>query len=885
MPVNAPDTSAWLVETKLHPPLVREDIVRRPLLEEKLSRSVSSLSLTLVSAPAGYGKTTMLAALPRLCPGHPLAWITLDSEDNDPVRFVSLLAAALQRLHPECAQAVWPLLSSGSTDPSDLKRAVGALINDVSRCLPAPFIMVLDDLHYVTEPAVYVALEYLLEHQPPQWHLAIGTRHDPPLRLARMAARGRLGELRRPDLGFNTDEAGRLLNDTQRLGLSSIEITTIQERTEGWPAGMCLLAGSLKRLGSPADRTQFMAAVTQTERVALDFLAEEVFRELPHDTRRFLLQTSVLAEMTPAACRAVTGRDDSGEVLEALYRQNLTIASITTDEGEPVYRHHALFARLLARQLQRELPGEIVDLHRKAAEAQKTPGRAVSHYLAAELWEEAARTMERFGMQLLLQGMAETVRMWYHALPQDVQDSHPRLSVLTGRCEIHRGDYDAAAVLLNRAKESFVAAGDLDGEGDALASLITLAYQNGDRGAAAGLVERALTLPLGPLGRVAARLGRAWVRLPSGDWDGIRADICEALSIPRATGDRRADVIGITYMSAPLAAVPGCLEATERYCAEAGALATADTAWRLGADELGIWPLLWRGSVDEALARAQAAEELRLKLGGYPFVGNDLFAVLSVLYTAVGQTESANRSADELMRRIETAPRGKWGFYLNAAGSVLALLGRHAEAGACHSRLAKLHDDSPLARYLCDHLAGLLALLQGEHEKAAAALDRAAGLEAALPIARVGGSAQLLRARLLLDRGLDNEAFAAAAAVLNAWESSGTPGYALLDGPAVLPVLRLAAGRGNEAGAHMLRLFPRAGLGPNPDGAGELPGTLTQRECDVLRLIVAGRTNREIGRQLFISEETVKSHVVHILRKLGVTSRTQAALRGRELGF
>lgn len=909
MSLPTPDTSAWLVATKLHPPLVRGDTIRRPRLEEALSRSVSTLPLTLLSAPAGYGKTTMLAALPRLLPDYPLAWVTLDTEDNDPIRFIGLLATALQRLHPECGQSVWPWLSGGAAEGSGLKRAVGVLINDMLQYLPAPFILVLDDLHFVTEPAVYVALEYLLDHQPPQLHLAVGTRHDPPLRLARLAARRQLAELRRPDLGFSQDEAHQLLNDTLGLSLSVAEVAALQERTEGWPAGLCLLAGPLGRIGTPADRTQFMAAIIHTERYALDFLAEEVLRYLPDDLRRFLMQTSVLAEMTPSACRAVTGREDADEMLEELYRHNLAIASITSEvEGEPVYRYHALFARLLARQLERELPGEIVELHRRAAQAQKTPGRAISHYLSAGLWEEAARLMAQFGLALLHRGMSDTLRNWYSALPAETRTGHPGLTALMGACEMHCGHYAAADVLFKQAREAFVAAGDAQGEGEALTASIAITIQNDDRKAAAELVERSQQLPLSPVGRVRVLLARAWLHLSDCDWAASRSDIHEALAIPHATGNRQADLAGITYMSAPLAAVPGCLDLTERYCAEAGALAPPETAWRLGADELSAWPLLWRGRTEEALARAEGAEALRQRLGGYPFVGNDLPVQMAVLYVARGDTEAAGRAVATLVQRIETAPRSKWAFYLHAAGRALALLGRHSEARTIYQRLVLLRDGVPLTDYLCDHLAGLIALLEGLQADAAAALDQAAStldqaatLEVQLPIAWVGGSARLLGARLLLERGRSEEALTALAPVLSEWDLAGTPGCVLLDGPVGLPLLRLASQRGSEIAARLLRLFPQIVPDPAaPEAAGGWPPAtkataasaraalsepLTPREQDVLKLIVAGRTNRQIGEELYITEETVKTHVARILRKLDVTSRTQAAIRGRELGF
>lgn len=866
--------AAWFVATKFTPPMVRADTIGRPRLEQALRESVLSLPLTLLSAPAGYGKTTMLAALPRLVPDRPLAWITLDSEDNDPIRFVALIATALQRLHPDVGRAVWPALSSGAIDTTGIKHAVGALINDVLAHVPDDFILVLDDLHFVIEPAVYVALDYLLDHQPPQFHLAIGTRTDPPLRLARLAARRQLGELRRPDLGFTLAESAQLLNNTLGLNLSAGELAALQQRTEGWPAGLCLIAGPLARLDTSSDRSEFTAAVLQSERYALDFLAEEVLRNMPDETRRFLLETSILSDMTPALCAAVTGRSDAAAMLDALYRQNLTTASLASVDGEPVYRHHALFARLLTQQLERELPGEIAALHRRAAAAERAPSRAIAHYLAAEAWEPAIALMLEHGMELLSRGMYETVRGWWDRLPPAVRTVQPRLAVLVARCEIHRGDYEAAGRLLSEARQSFIAAGDGAGEAEALTSLITLAYQGDDRTTAAALVQRALELPLSHFGQVAVHLARAWVRLETGDWPGCRADIATALAIPQATGDRRADFIGITYMSAPMAAVPGCLDVTERYAREARARAMPDTAWHLGATELGCWPLLWRGQLDEALADAARAESLRLRLGGYPFLGADLSLILAMLHLARGDRDGAGEALDKLIQRMSAAAGGKLTFYMHGAGKVAALLGRYDEAVAIRKRLGDLPQPTSLTVYLRQHLAGLVALLGGQRDDAASELEQAAALEASLSIAWIGGSASLLMARLALDSGRFDAALALATELLARWQRAGTPGCAILDGPAGLPVFRLAAQRGVAGAGDALRRFEPTAADP-----------LTQREREVLALIVAGCTNRQIAQQLYIGEETVKSHVVHILRKLGVTSRTQAAVRGRELGL
>lgn len=226
--------------------------------------------------------------------------------------------------------------------------------------------------------------------------------------------------------------------------------------------------------------------------------------------------------------------------------------------------------------------------------------------------------------------------------------------------------------------------------------------------------------------------------------------------------------------------MPGCLEVTERYCKEVSSLSLPDTAWYLAAQELGTWPLLWRGQTKEALTRAEAAGALRQRLGGYPFIGNDIPVQLCILYLARGELEAAGRAVDALIQRIEKTGRSKRMLQLHAAGRTLALLGRQEEAVSMQQRLAALNDDSLFIRYLRYHLDGLLALLGGREAEAAAALDKAVSLEVQLPMARVAGSARLLQARLLLGQGQYNAAFAAASPVLTEWNNNATLGFALL---------------------------------------------------------------------------------------------------------
>lgn len=891
--------SVWYAATKMYPPLVRTDTIGRTHLEEMLCHFVHTLPLTLLSAPAGYGKTTLLSSLPTLLPNHALAWITLDAEDNDPIRFIGLLVASLQRLHPDCGRSLWPLISGGEAGEVGLKHAVDILMNDVLRFLPKPVILVLDDLHYITEPVIHSTLDYLIEKLPLTLHMVMSTRYDPPLRLARLAVRRQLGELRRADLSFSTNEAYRLLNDALDLSLSTAEVDALHARTEGWPGILCLLSGPLRRLGSPENRTQLMAAITNTERQVLDFLTEEMLLDMPEDIRRFLLQTSILAEMTPTSCQAVTGRKDAVQVLEGLYKHNLAIASIKIDEGqEPVYRYHALFARLLSARMEREFGSDaIIDLHRKAALVQTTPGRAISHYFSAGLWAEAAQLMVKSGTDFLYRGMAETVRQWYGSIPATIRSGYTHLHILLARCEIHRGGYAAAGRLLEQARQTFVIEENADGEGDALTSLITLSYHNNDRQAVASYVERALRLPLRPMGQVATRLAQAWLNICNGDWDAACTNLRKGLAIPGATGDRRADIVGITYMTAPMIVMPGCMQAADDYFSEVVSLAMPETAWSLGAQELGTWPLLLRGKTDEALKRAKAAAGFRQRLGGFPFVGNDLPLLLSVLYLAVGDTEAAGKVTDQLVQhtgRDGLSSKGIDMLYLHAAGRSLALLGRYDEALIMRQRLATLEDSHPLTEYLLHYLHGLIALLTGQYADASVALEKAVKLEIRIPIAHIGGSARILQAKLLLDQGDTDNAFAVADPVIKKWMFASTPGYALFDGLIVKPVLRMLAQRKSAGASTALRLFSHdLHSVDDPNGvnavglalADLLPEPLTPREHDVLKLLVAGHTNIQISGELFISRETVKSHVAHLLRKLDVNTRGQASIRARELGF
>jgi len=363
----------WLVQTRLSPPAARDDVIARPRLLEALALAVASHPLTLLSAPAGYGKTTLLADCrlriadcgltqtnddqirnPKSEIRNRVAWLSLEEEDNDPVRFLACLIVVLGRLVPGCGDTAQGLLAGPPAPPTlrprsgqalggerragaDTRRVIAALINDIVAANPDPFALILDDLHLITEPAVYVALDYLLERLPAQMRLVVGTRHDPPLALARLRARGQIAELGLTDLRFTLDETTQFLNGKLGMALLPDDLMTLQERTEGWPAGLRLLASSLDRIPDRAGRRAFVQTVAHTPRYIFDFLAEEVLERQEPALRTFLLETSILDELTPTRCQAVTGRGDAPALLEDLYRRNLFITTVRNPQS-PVYQ-------------------------------------------------------------------------------------------------------------------------------------------------------------------------------------------------------------------------------------------------------------------------------------------------------------------------------------------------------------------------------------------------------------------------------------------------------------------------------------------------------------------------------------------------------------------
>jgi LuxR family maltose regulon positive regulatory protein len=817
------------------------------------------------------------------------AWIALDEDDNDPAHFLGLLLAALYSLDPAYGARARQLLATLDAPGARAREIVGVLVNDLAEALQAPVVVVLDDLHVVAEPAVHVALDYLLARLPPHLHLLVLTRHDPPLALARLRARGELAEVRLPDLRFTADETAAFLNERLALGLAADDLALMQTRTEGWAAGLRLLAGSLGRLRDAGERTAFLASLAHTDRHVADFLLEEVLEHQEPAVRRFLLETAILNELTPALCAAVTGRADAADALDDLERRSLFVTAV--EGADRVYRYHALFAAFLRERLARGGAERAVALHRRAAAAHPAAGQAIAHWLAAGDYDAAADRIEQAAEAAVRQGLVETVRGWITGLPPAVRDARPRLLFLLGLAQWQQADAAAARALLEQAAAGFAAAGEAEAHGLALAYAGAAAITLGDVPAAIARADQALGLPLSPPTRVRVLLERARAHYMRGEHPAGRADVEAALDLSLQAGGEAVAAL-LVHLLPPVATQAAGVERIEYACDLAAASLSGQAGPLQATVELQrAFCHLRQGRLDTFLASGERALALRERHGSHnPLLVVWLVGSMATTCAARGLHDRAARYfdlGDTLQEQMGMAPAVRSsGQYTRAWACWLR--GDQAGLRAAAQRFRETADPRALAvtPVLQLMLDGLLHLSDGRYAEAEAALQRADAVQAQAPISRMFGHARPLLAYLYLVTDRADAALATFGPLLQACEAQGSPVGILREGPPMVPLLRLCVQRGAVAdyAGRVLDLLgepPAADTVPVP-GSGE---RLTAREIELLRLLATGATNRAIAGRLVVSEETVKTHVAHILRKLDVSSRTAAAARARQLGI
>jgi LuxR family maltose regulon positive regulatory protein len=412
-----------LLKTKLYRPLVRPEFVSRPQLMRRLDEGFNG-KLTVVSAPAGYGKTTLVSAWAFECK-CPVAWFTLDEEDNDPVRFLTYAITAAQTIKPDLGQEILSLLQSAQ--PPAIINLLPALINQLDD-IQMRFILVLDDYHVITSPEIHKAITFIIEHQPPQMHLTITTRIDPPLPLPQLRGRGQLTELRQADLRFSEEETVAFLKQSSSIELPSKDVNTLVNRTEGWIASLQMAALSMR---NKKDLSSFIAGFGGSHEYIVDYFASEILNNLPELVRSFLLKTSFLDQLCGPLCDEVTGQTGGQQMLERLQEANLFLVPL--DDEHIWYRYHQLFADFLHKNLYQNNRMEVPELHLRASqwfEQNELPHQAAEHAFLASDYPRAARLLEIIADPALGRGEHLWLLKRIEKLPEEQMEGHPRLGVI-----------------------------------------------------------------------------------------------------------------------------------------------------------------------------------------------------------------------------------------------------------------------------------------------------------------------------------------------------------------------------------------------------------------------------------------------------------------------
>ena len=566
-----------LLETKLYVPKWRAGLVPRARLIDHLDQGIDR-KLTLVSAPAGFGKTTLLAEwlAASEASGRPGAWVSLDRSDNDPAFFWAYFIAALQTVRSGVGENAISLLHS--PQPPPIESLLTTLINEIN-AIQDGLALILDDYHVIDSQSVHSAVTFLIDHLPPRLHLVIASRSDPPLPLARLRGRAELTELRAADLRFTPDEASAFFNQAMGLGLSADDVAALETRTEGWIAGLQLAALSMR---GRDDIPGFIKAFAGDDRYIADYLVEEVLQRQPEHVRRFLLQTSVLDRLIGPLCDVVTGQESGKEMLQALERDNLFVVPL--DDKREWYRYHHLFADVLRAHSIEEEPDQAPIRHRRASEWYEhngLPADAIRHALAAEDFERAAGLAELAWGAMDRPFTYPTWLRWVKALPDELIRSRPVLSVGYAWALVIGGEPEAAEDRLRDAERWLDTAADIRDrtecpsaemvvvDEEAFRSLPATiasarAYQAGALGDVTGSVKHARrALDLYPEDEyferavLAVFLGAAY--WASGDLEAAHRSIADVIASGQTAGDRPF-AIGATVLTADIRMAQGRLQ-------------------------------------------------------------------------------------------------------------------------------------------------------------------------------------------------------------------------------------------------------------------------------------------------------------------------------------
>jgi LuxR family maltose regulon positive regulatory protein len=901
-----------LLSTKLFIPRPRSDRVSRPRLIERLNAGLDR-KITMIAAPAGFGKTTLLSEWIPRCP-RPVAWFSLDEGDNSPARFWAYVIAALQTLSPELGKSAQPLLSSLPTPP--IKSILTSLLNEI-HAFEQPFVFIFDDYHLIENTEVDDELAYLIDHQPPNLHLLITTRIDPGLPLSRLRARNQLVELRANDLRFTADEAGMFLTQVMGLNLSAEEVATLDARTEGWIAGLQIAALSMQ---GHADMAGFIKTFSGSHRHILGYLADEVLNLRPKDTLDFLLQTSILDRLCGPLCDTVTGESNGKMMLESLERANLFITPL--DHEGMWYRYHHLFAEVLRTHLQRAEPNRVQDLHRAASTWYEQNGmlsEAVSHALAAQDFNQASHLIEQTSRAMWQRGEVKSLQNWLAALPPGIRRARPQLSLAQAWCALAVGQFAVADASILEAEETIGALSDgearsLRAQADAIRS--SLAGYRQDTASAIELARNSLEhLPETDQflrGLLFYNLGRAY--LSRGDLPAASQKLREAATLSLNAGDLPTASFALGALGAELEVQGQLRQAASCYrqVIQAAQMDGRPLSFTASGACIRLGGILYEWNrLEEAQQYTNQGIELSRSFqdSGVMLIGclvlvrvlkahDDIAGAIGLLQNAENAVHSGMLPGASL-RMVEAVRARLWLAQKNIEDAAQWAARYESElkfpAGSDWPAVRQL---SSLYDYECLTLVRV-RMAQAQWNEALRLLGRLQPLVETG--ARQAGLIELLILRAVALQMLGNRAKSIAALehaltltapedFMRSFLDEGEPLRLLL--AELQAILRKRNGRANGSFSSvllaytekLLAAFPRL----TPSGVpstGRIVEALSDRERAILQLIATGHSNKEIAEILVVAVSTVKSHINNLYGKIGATRRTQAIVIARDSGL
>lgn len=908
-----------LLTTKLYIPPTRQELVPRPRLIEQLNDGLHR-KLTLISAPAGFGKTTLVSEWVeqlRLDPkkenqiDNKIAWLSLDEGENDLARFLTYLITALQMIDSSIGQQAQTVFQSQQqllVDPILLM-----LVNDITQ-LTDPlleesnkdFVLILDDYHVIEEPSIHQAIDFLLEHQPPQLHLVILTRIDPPLPLSRLRARNQIVEIRGSNLHFSEKEVETFLNEIMNLDLTQEEIALLETRTEGWIAGLQLAAISLQ---GQANHQEFIQTFSGDNRFVIDFLLDEVLLRQPEDVRRFLLRTSVLSRICGPLCDVVVNLSDEESIqdgqgfLEYLDRANLFI--VPMDNQRKWYRYHHLFSEVLLNRLRQTELSQLPTLHLKASQWFEDEGDqdlALHHALAAGNLERAAQLVEQNALDLLVHSRLTKLKKWYESLPKDLINSRSKLCIYRGWLQILIGTTEDANRCVQVTEQILCSAPLQDkAEEQEILGLIyglkaRIALKTGELGEADEFANQTLNYiiegsPIHSHVAIIKGLAAFW----DGDLETTDLALREAVSISQKCNHRFMTVEATIWLGY-IKTLRGQLHQAVKLYRDALQFADLDEKRKIpiaGSAYIGL------ALVEREWNNLEVAESLLLD--GFDMC--NLFGNPQAWHIAMAHVKNAQGNQDDAFDEIQIAEQmgagadvafshlnidiGRVRLWLSPGERNLAEAVRWAE-----DRGLNAEDMPTFSQRIAYTTLARVLIAQGEMDKAYGLLVR---LQDNAEIGgRKGDLIEILALQALSLQALDDtdQAIITLERALTLAESGGFIRIFVDEGPPMAHLLYEAATRGiapdyvsRLLGAFRVAEAIQAASSQTQPPEAELIEPLSERELEVLQLIAEGLTNQEVSSRLYLSLHTVKAHTRNIYSKLGVNNRTLAVATARSLGI